>query len=40
MPITAKYVMEHFCKEGRFTNDLYVVTTGVGVAHFQRLEEA
>ncbi|MBQ3601798.1 MAG: NUDIX domain-containing protein [Lachnospiraceae bacterium] len=32
MPFTAKYVMEHFCKEGRFTDEVYVgVTTSEGV---------
>lgn len=39
MPVTAKYVMEHFCREGRFTNDLYVGTAGVTTTHFQKLEE-
>ena len=32
MPFTAKGVMEHFCKEGRFTDKVYVgVTTSEGV---------
>ena len=33
MPITAKYVMEHYCKEGRFTNKVYV-----GVTYPDRIE--
>ncbi len=33
MPITAKYVMEHYCKEGRFTNKVYV-----GVTYLDRIE--
>ena len=32
MPITAKYVMDHYCKIGRFTSELYVgVSDGVKV---------
>ena len=39
MPFTAKYVMEHFCKEGRFTDEVYVgVTTSEGV-NFDVLQE-
>lgn len=39
MPFTAKYVMEHFCKEGRFTDKTYVgVTTSEGV-NFDVLQE-
>ena len=33
MPITAKYVMEHYCKEGRFTDKVYV-----GVTYPDRIE--
>lgn len=33
MPITAKYVMEHYCKVGRFTNKVYV-----GVTYPDRIE--
>ena len=33
MPITAKYVMEHYYKEGRFTNKVYV-----GVTYPDRIE--
>lgn len=33
MPITAKYVMEHYCKVGRFTNEVYV-----GVTYPDRIE--
>ena len=33
MPITAKYVMEHYCKEGRFTSKVYV-----GVTYPNRIE--
>ena len=33
MPITAKYVMEHYCKEGRFTGKVYV-----GVTYPDRIE--
>ena len=33
MPITAKYVMEHYCKEGRFTSKVYV-----GVTYPDRIE--
>ena len=33
MPITAKYVMEHYCKEGRFTRKVYV-----GVTYPDRIE--
>ena len=35
MPFTAKYVIEHFCKEGYLTNTLYVgVTTTDGVGFY------
>lgn len=33
MPITAKYVMEHYCKVGRLTNKVYV-----GVTYPDRIE--
>ncbi|MBQ3558158.1 MAG: NUDIX domain-containing protein [Agathobacter sp.] len=33
MPVTAKYVMEHYCKEGRFTDKVYV-----GVTYPDRIE--
>lgn len=33
MPVTAKYVMEHYCKEGRFTSKVYV-----GVTYPDRIE--
>lgn len=33
MPITAKYVMEHYCKVGLFTNEVYV-----GVTYPDRIE--
>ena len=33
MPITAKYVMEHYCKVGRFTSKVYV-----GVTYPDRIE--
>ncbi|MBQ2900974.1 MAG: NUDIX domain-containing protein [Agathobacter sp.] len=33
MPVTAKYVMEHYCKEGRFTDRVYV-----GVTYPDRIE--
>lgn len=33
MPITAKYVMEHYCKVGCFTNEVYV-----GVTYPDRIE--
>ena len=33
MPVTAKYVMEHFCKSGRSTDTLYV-----GVANSETVE--
>ncbi len=36
MPYTAKYVMEHYCKIGRFTSDLYAgVSNGQGVEFIQ-----
>ena len=33
MPVTANYVMEHYCKEGRFTDKVYV-----GVTYPDRIE--
>ncbi len=33
MPYTAKYVMEHYCKKGRFTSEMYV-----GVADGEKVE--
>jgi len=33
MPYTAKYVMEHYCKIGRFTSDLYA-----GISNGQEVE--
>lgn len=39
MPVTAKYVMEHFCKEGRFTDNVYVGVTGSEGTQFNILME-
>lgn len=37
MPFTAKYVMEHFCKEGRFTDNVYVGVTNTNGVKFDIL---
>ena len=34
MPVTAKYVMKHFCKVGRTTNNLYVGVTTADAVDF------
>lgn len=39
MPYTAKYVMEHYCKKGRFTSEMYVgVSDGKKVEFIQMPE--
>lgn len=39
MPYTAKYVMEHYCKKGRFTSEMYVgVSDGEKVEFIQMPE--
>lgn len=39
MPFTAKYVVEHFCKEGRFTDNVYVGVTNPDGVNFDILME-
>lgn len=39
MPFTAKYVVEHFCKEGRFTDNVYVGVTNSDGVNFDILME-
>lgn len=39
MPLTAKQVMEHYCREGRLTNILYVGVTGPEQMEFCELLE-
>lgn len=40
MPFTAKYVIEHFCKTGRFTDKLYVGVTTTDRVDFYVLPES
>lgn len=40
MPLTAKYVMEHYCKVGRFTDALYVGAACPGNMEFHELMES
>ncbi len=40
MPLSAKWMMEHYCKEGRLTNTLYVGVTGPDGARFYELQES
>ena len=40
MPFTAKYVVEHFVKEGRFTSQLYVGVTNVEGVEFKEMQES
>jgi len=39
MPFTAKFVVEHFCKEGRFTDNVYVGVTNSDGVNFDILME-
>lgn len=39
MPYTAKYVMEHYCEKGRFTDKLYVGATNENGVEFMELPE-
>jgi len=39
MPFTAKYVMEHYCREGYATDLLYAGVTHPGGVEFQELKE-
>ena len=39
MPYTAKYVMEHFCKIGRFTDKLYLGAANENGVDFIELPE-
>lgn len=39
MPFTAKYVMEHFCKTGRYTDKLYAGIASTGGVEFLELGE-
>ena len=39
MPFSAKYVMDHFVKEGRFTNKLYVGVANVNNVNLYALSE-
>lgn len=40
MPFTAKYVMEHFCKIGRYTTQLYAGIANVEKVEFLELSES
>ncbi|MBR2046119.1 MAG: NUDIX domain-containing protein [Agathobacter sp.] len=40
MPLTAKYMMEHFCKVGRFTDKVYVGVTYPDRIEFNELVES
>ena len=40
MPLTAKYMMEHYCKEGRFTDKVYVGVTYPDRIEFNELVES
>ena len=40
MPFSAKYVVEHFCKFGKFTNTLYVGVTSAEEVTFFNLTES
>lgn len=40
MPFTAKYVIEHFCKEGYLTNTIYVGVTNPNGVSFIELSES
>lgn len=40
MPFTAKYVVEHFCEEGRLTDTLYVGITGADGVYFRPMPES
>ena len=40
MPLTAKYMMEHYCKEGRFTDKVYVGVTYLDRIEFNELVES
>jgi 8-oxo-dGTP diphosphatase len=39
MPLTAKYVMEHYCTIGRYTSEMYVGITHCNEVHFTKLPE-
>ena len=40
MPFTAKFVMEHYVKEGRFTDQLYAGIADEQAVHFSPLPQA
>lgn len=40
MPFTAKYVMEHFCKTGRYTEVMYAGIAGAEGVEFLKLPES
>ena len=40
MPLTAKYMMEHYCKVGRFTDKVYVGVTYPDRMEFHELVES
>ena len=40
MPFTAKYVIEHFCNTGRYTNTLYVGVTTTDKVDFYALPQS
>ena len=40
MPLSAKYVMEHYCETGRFTNSIYVGVVNSGRVNFSELSES
>ncbi len=40
MPISAKYVMNHFCETGRYTSEMYVGITNKDGVQFTKLSES
>lgn len=40
MPFTAKFVMEHYCKIGRFTSEMYVGVSGGDRVEFVKMQES
>ena len=40
MPISAKYVMKHFCETGRYTSEMYIGVTNKNGVKFTELSES
>lgn len=40
MPISAKYVMKHFCETGRYTSEIYIGVTNKNGVKFTELSES